>query len=145
MHIIPIEILSRSLSLGDGGLKDGQVAVPAALLRHLIECALRAVPFDEDAYLTANPDVAFAVDRAGPHMAREHYVTTGYFEGREGAASAFDEAWYLRCNPDVAEAVQAGVWSSGQAHYRAEGKYEWRSPNAALVDQIDRWRRCFLS
>jgi hypothetical protein len=143
MHIVPIEILARELGLGGSRLEDGQVTMPAVLLRYLLECALRAAPFDESSYLLANQDVQAAIRQGRYLSAQEHFVTDGYFEGRQGTGPDFDEGWYLGRNPDVAEAVQAGVWSSGRAHYKAEGKFEWRSPNAEVAEQIDRWRRCF--
>jgi hypothetical protein len=143
MHIIPIEILARELGLGGSRLEDGQVIMPAVLLRYLLECALRAAPFDESAYLLANEDVQATIRQGRYLSAQEHFVTDGYFEGRQGTGPDFDEGWYLSRNPDVAEAVQAGVWSSGRAHYKAEGKFEWRSPNAEVAEEIDRWRRCF--
>jgi hypothetical protein len=110
-----------------------------AILRLLIEAALSAQPFNEQAYLEANPDVAKAVSRGQCASGRAHYVSLGYFEGRSTGEAGFAEAWYLQKYPDVAQAVAHGESESGLAHFLERGQGEWRSPTAEAERDISRW------
>jgi hypothetical protein len=110
------------------------------VLRLLIEAAVAAQPFDEVRYLAANPDVATAIRLGRCPGAKDHYVTVGYFEGRNTGNPEFDEAWYVGRYQDVGRAVESGVSASGLEHYLGPGAREWRSPNAAAEADIARWR-----
>jgi hypothetical protein len=59
-------------------------------LAEAVKPFLRLLPFDADAYLEANPDVAEAIATGVITSAHEHYVEHGYFEGR--ARTSDDEA-----------------------------------------------------
>ncbi len=140
MHVLPYQLVSHVLDPRDGERDPPRMAAARAAIRALLQEAVARAPFDEDAYLASNPDVATAIRRGEVASAHEHYVTNGYFEGREGAGPGFDEAWYLKRYPDVALAVKAGQWLSGWQHYRSEGMFEWRSPSRAAEADIERWR-----
>ncbi len=140
MYVPPYRVIARSLGLSD---QESDAAgtgwISDKFLRFLLEKIVAQLPFNEEAYLNANPDVASAIPSGGP-KAHEHYCMYGYFEEREGAGPTFDEAYYLRHNQDVAAAVKTGQWTSGYQHYRQDGMYEWRSPSAAAEPDLHRWR-----
>jgi hypothetical protein len=62
---------------------------------------LRAAPFDEKWYLEHYPDVAQAVQRGEISSARQHYVGTGYFEGRLPGLNGFDARAYCSVHSDL--------------------------------------------
>ena len=78
--------------------------------------------FNEAAYLSANPDVAAAINSGIFAAARDHWQQYGQFEQRP----KFDERTYLAANPDVADAVSRGVFQSGLEHWSSFGRYENR-------------------
>ena len=84
-------------------------------LRRTRDLALESGLFDQEWYLTRNPDVAQAgVDPM------EHYLLSGGLEGRD-PSSRFDSKWYLTQNPDVAKAGMNPL-----IHYLGWGKAEGR-------------------
>jgi hypothetical protein len=117
----------------------GDVIVSRELLEFLLRCVLDQMDFDEQQYQAANPDVAAAIKRKEMHSGREHFIKTGYFEGRSGGVRV-DEAWYLARNPDVAAARKAGKFLSGAAQYRSAGAVEWRVPSPGSEDAIRMWK-----
>jgi serralysin len=85
--------------------------------------------FDAGYYLTANPDVAAAV-QAGAFSAREHFDLYGRAEGRSPLAF-FDTEHYLAANPDVAAAVRLGLTTAFD-HFMNNGWREGRNPSQAF-------------
>ena len=84
-------------------------------LRRVKDQALKSGLFDQEWYLTRNPDVAQAgVDPM------EHYLLSGGLEGRD-PSSWFDSKWYLTQNPDVAKAGMNPL-----IHYLGWGNAEGR-------------------
>jgi hypothetical protein len=121
---------------------DQAVTLPFGVLRLLLRGALATAPFNEEQYLRLYADVAEAVFRGEIRSGREHFVTNGYFEGREGCSDDFAESWYLGANADVALAVRAGTFDSAQDHYIQSGMYELRGPNPAADNDLASWRAC---
>lgn len=135
-----IDVLLRGLRISRERLHSrSKVAVEAKLLRALIQIAADRAPFDAAFYLERYPDVADAVADglvADPH---QHYVETGFFEGRIGAPAPVDEAFYLDQYPDVAQALKNGTVASATEHYVRSGASEGRLPNAELHPELERW------
>lgn len=86
--------------------------------------------FDENSYLSNNPDVKAAVDAKVVQSGLEHFQKYGLKEGRVAVSPYYDEKLYLEKNPDVAAAVKAGNFKSGLEHYIQYGEAEGRSPGA---------------
>lgn len=88
--------------------------------------------FDEEAYLSANPDVRGLIERGVFRSALDHWHLVGANEHALGdRASGFfehdlvyDEAAYLRHNPDVADAVRSRAVRSGYQHWIRFGRQE---------------------
>ena len=147
LYAPPFAVILRLLNLGEEPPAiplDEPVAVPLGLLRFLLRSMVASMPFDEELYLRTNTDVAKAVLCGDIASAQDHFVTNGYFEGRDGAREEFAEDWYLRTNPDVAEGIKVGTWQSPYNHYRTEGVFELRSPNARAELGMASWRSWFL-
>jgi hypothetical protein len=118
------------------------VTLPFGVLRLLLRSALACQPFDEERYLSRNPDVASAVLRGDVGSGQEHFAADGYCEGRAGGCDAFAESWYVSRNDDVAAAIRAGAFASGQDHYERVGMFELRSPTPATDADMALWRAC---
>ncbi len=84
--------------------------------------------FQQDFYLTQNPDV-FAAVRDGLMTAEEHYVKYGELEGRQ-PNPYFDPTGYIAANQDVVPAVASGIFSSFLSHFELNGVHEGRQPGA---------------
>lgn len=94
----------------------------------IVRLLLRSVPVDEEWYLTEYPDIAEAVAQQEVKSARNHFIDSGYFEGRLPGPLVVDEAWYLKEYPDVAEGIERGDIQSAQQHFLEHGYEEGRSP-----------------
>lgn len=119
---------------------NGRIEVPARLLRLLLQITLVTTEFDEQGYLSQNPDVAEALKRGEVESAQMHYIGFGYFEGRQGGGPTVDSEWYLVKYPDVAAAVREGRVRSAEAHFHSIGGGEGRSPNAEHQDDAVQWK-----
>lgn len=142
MHILPWNLLRQAVRYeGNDSDPDVTVKLSNRVFRLLVEAALARQPFDESAYLVLHQDVAAAVARGECESGHAHYLSTGYYEGRETGFVGFDEAWYLERYTDVGTAVHLGKRQSGLEHFRSAGAHEWRAPNPAAEPDIARWRR----
>lgn len=122
-----------------------QVIISKTLFRFLMSEYLKSFPFDEKSYLEINPDVDAAVHRGELKNGREHFLYTGFFEGREAGSIEFDEKWYLKNNPDVMASVRRGDWTTGKEHWLAVGRVELRAPCQTMVSLYDTWRQFLVS
>ncbi|MCG0997947.1 hypothetical protein [Acetobacter persici] len=138
--MIPSSFLASRLGFSQVPLEEPAMAIPHALFVFLIESYLRSQPFHEEAYLRSNPDVAEALRAGHIPSAKEHYVTQGYWEERDGACPPFCEDWYLSQNPDVAVAVMQGECPSGATHYTLYGRREGRCPCPELAPLYAAWQ-----
>ncbi|WP_244547047.1 hypothetical protein [Bradyrhizobium sp. Gha] len=129
--------LNSNKSVLDG---NGQVKIPARLLKMLLQIALSAAEFDEDSYLRENADVAKAIARGEVESARLHYIGFGYFEGRRGGGPSVDNDWYLSQYPDVAAAVREGKIKSAETHFHAIGGGEGRCPAPEYEGDAAQWK-----
>jgi len=92
------------------------------------QASLAALKVDEAWYLQRYDDVAKAVVDDPTRSARQHFLHSGYFEGRLPFPMIVDERWYLTNYPDVAENVRRGNVASAQEHFEANGYREGRLP-----------------
>jgi len=92
----------------------------------IISLLLRGVEVDEKWYLTQYPHLATALEEGLIKSARNHFVHSGYFEGRLPGEPEFDEAWYLEQYPDVAEGIARGEIQSARQHFLEYGYEEGR-------------------
>lgn len=136
MHMLPFKILDSLFPAS----ADSRVTIPTALFRFLLSEATRNTKLDEEECMRRNPDVALAIRQGLWASAQDHYVMSGYFEGRTGTGTIVSESWYLKTNPDVSRAVKEGEWKSAEDHYFRQGMFEWRVPSKELQDDITMWK-----
>ena len=105
----------------------------------MLQALAGAQPFDEGFYRATYPDIAAAVDEGKISDLHQHYIVSGYFEGRFGAPPQVDEAFYTTQYPDIEQAVQRGDSPSGNDHYMSNGAAEGRVPRATLHAEITSW------
>jgi lysophospholipase L1-like esterase len=91
--------------------------------------------YDEDYYLTRNPDIAAAVGNGFLSYGFKHFVQFGLLEKGRNPSYLYNEALYLKLNPDVADAVAAGQLQNGLVHYLQFGHRENRTASV-LFDSI---------
>jgi len=97
-------------------------------LEEFVRSMLFAIPFDEDWYRKAYPDIDQAITQGLLGSGREHFVRDGYFEGRRPFAMNVDEQWYLSHYDDIASAVAARIFPSANEHFASHGYEEGRLP-----------------
>jgi hypothetical protein len=131
-YLPPLELICRILGVraipGEG---TSMLTVDAAGLRWLVSAIIEQQPVDESWYQETNPDVAGAIMAKDIASGREHFIRTGYFEGRLPGPLTCDESWYLRQNPDVATAVRKGEILDGKTHFSETG---WREGRAGVPE-----------
>jgi hypothetical protein len=135
-----IDLLLQALRINRERLNSkSKIAIDARLLRGLIQAIVARMPFSEEFYLRAYPDVAEA-HRAGtiPDPQR-HFVDVGFFEGRCGTPPPVDEAFYTSYYKDVGQAVTRGDIASAAEHYLRQGAGEGRLPNRQIKPEVDAW------
>jgi hypothetical protein len=141
MYVPPYNAVVKSLGVNaDEVEKMEKVAVPAKLLKFLLQLAVASGDFDEEGYLKANPDVRQAVRRGKIESGHAHYIGFGYFEGRKGGAAVFEEDWYLKKYPDVAAAIRSGRIRTALDHFYNVGAVEGRSPNSNQQNNALQWK-----
>jgi hypothetical protein len=140
--VVLLGILGLDTTVQSVPADEQPVSVPFAVLRLLLRGALACQPFDEERYLSRNPDVASAVLRGEVGSGQEHYAADGYFEGRVGGCDGFAESWYVNRNDDVAAAIRAGTFADGKDHYDQVGMFELRGPTPATDADLALWRAC---
>lgn len=112
-----------------GSGSDARVSMSKDVFDRLIRAALAGSRFDEAWYLKANPDVAAAVRGRKIASGREHYIATGYFEGRLPYEIDVDEEFYFSRNDDVKKAARARKVKSAKEHWYSNGLKEGREPS----------------
>jgi hypothetical protein len=85
--------------------------------------------FDEETYLSQNPDIALLVRSANNPNAPfasglDHFIQFGYDEGRTQVSPDYDEAIYLKRYPVLVPFVQNGTFKSGLEHFIKFGAKE---------------------
>jgi hypothetical protein len=95
--------------------------------------------FDEQYYLSRNPDVATAVGQGFFTSGQDHFERYGKFEQRR-PSEMFDPQSYVNNYPDVAASLAAGEYASAFDHFVQAGFSQGLSVRADLFDE-DYYRR----
>ena len=142
MYVPSFALVARAIGLSDGALDSPgteSLKVDREAMKLLLRFVAFAADFDEKTYLKRNPDIATAYEEGKITDLRNHFVESGFFEGRIASDVRFDEEWYLQIYPDVADAVREGVIPSAITHFKHRGELELRSPNEASLPWIQAW------
>lgn len=139
-YVPHVDLLVQSMRINRERLNSrSKVAVDAKLLRLILQNLVSHMPFSEPFYRATYADIGAAAAAGHIPDLHQHFVETGYFEGRLGAPAAVDEAFYVATYPDVAVAIERGEVGSAGEHYARSGAAEGRVPSAALKPEIDAW------
>jgi hypothetical protein len=139
-HLPHIDLVLQALRVNRERLNSrSKIAIDARLLKALLSALAGTGRFDAEFYRTTYPDVAAAHAAGDITDLREHYIRSGYFEGRLGAAPDVDEAFYTATYPDVGRAIAGGEIASGTDHYIRSGASEGRIPREDARVAIDAW------
>jgi hypothetical protein len=135
-----IDLLLQALRINRERLNSrSKVAIDARLLRGLIQAIVARIPFSEEFYLQAYPDIAEAQRTGGIPDPHQHFVEVGFFEGRFGTPPPVDEGFYTSYYKDVGQAVARGDIASAGEHYLRQGAAEGRLPNRQIKPEVDFW------
>ena len=116
-YLPPFEIVKALVVVA---LEDGKPTVSCSYddFVTMIRRTIVGIVVDEAWYLTEYPDIADAIERGLVKSAQDHFVSDGYFEGRQPFPMRVNERWYLMNNTGVADYVRQGKLLSGQQHVR---------------------------
>jgi hypothetical protein len=130
------ETLNRPFDLLTGAREDDSlnfkeiidVAAPISPGNEFAELNINPLDiyYDEEFYLTNNPDVVRVISNGLYRNGFDHLIRTGLFQGRN-PSPLYNEAGYLTENPDVAAAVARGEIRSGFEHFLNFGFDEGRN------------------
>ena len=135
-----IDLLLQALRVNRERLNSkSKIAIDAKLLRNLLQMVVSQLPFSEEFYAQTYPDLADAHASGKIPDLHEHFIDSGFLEGRFGAPPPIDEGYYTKLYRDVATAVERGDVTSAAEHYMRSGASEGRIPNPALKPVIDHW------
>ena len=135
-----IDLILHSLRINRDRLSSkSKIAIDARLLRLMLQTIAANLPFSEEFYMEQYPDLAEAYAAGKIPNLHQHFLDSGYLEGRTGCPPAVDEEYYLNAYKDVGKAVAAGDVVNGAEHYMRAGAAEGRVPNAATRQAIDTW------
>ena len=128
---------AKELRTADGKLQALTLPLPivSALLRELY----LASGFNEDDYLERYADVRELVRSKKGTTALDHFVTSGFFEGRLANCVPVAEEWYRKRNPDVWQAIKKGQFKDAKEHYLISGANEGRAPSPELESAAEFW------
>jgi hypothetical protein len=134
------QFLLDCMMLNQERLRTGsKAAISLPVLKAILVAATAVMPFDEEFYRSAYPDLRAAHEAGDVADLRTHFVEDGYFEGRFGSEPNVDEKFYRETYPDVAAAVAKGDVKSGLDHYMRAGAFEGRFANAEDMEDVKRW------
>ena len=113
------------------GSHEGRLLRPPATPEPEVE---RVASFDEDWYLSHNPDIAAAVASGVIRSGYLHWADNGRFEGRDAPPGfdiglRFDEPFYLRSYPAAARDLAAQRALNARHHYESLGRFRGYLPN----------------
>lgn len=135
-----IDLLLQALRINRDRLNSkSKIAIDAKLLKAVLQAMVAGAPFNEEFYKQSYPDLAAAQASGQIPDLRQHFIETGYFEGRFGAPPQVDEAYYTSTYKDVGQAVLKGDVSSGTEHYLRSGASEGRVPNEEVRPELEAW------
>jgi hypothetical protein len=144
MYFPPYEQLMRAAAkLMAAKPGESTVTVPTKLFNFILQAALTTVEFNEEAYLSANPDIRAGLESRRGLTAQQHFLLYGFFEGRRGGMVTVDEPWYLDTYPDVSEAVKRGTVMSAKEHFEVVGAVEGRIPAPEYGTVAAQWKALF--
>ena len=128
--------LGKGIAMSEDGRT---VSMSRELFDLFIGTAALACAFDPVWYRVEYPDIGAEVANGAITDELEHFLESGYEEGRTPAYFDVDEEWYLTRFPDVADAIASGVVEDADEHYNEVGYGEGRAPSPEMLATVERW------
>lgn len=135
MYVPPAELLKKILAKGENG---HLVTIPTEAFLLLLSAAFEGT-FDARWYRMVYPDVGKAVDKGELLSELDHFVRSGFWEGRMPCSFPVDEGWYKKHNADVCAAIEAGAVASAHMHFNKSGYFEGRAADEASSHIAASW------
>ena len=105
-----IDLVLQSLRINRERLSSkSKIAIDARLLRLMLQTVAATLPFSEEFYMEHYPDIADAYAAGKIPNLHQHFLDSGYLEGRIGYPPEIDEKFYLSTYKDVSKAVAAAM------------------------------------
>lgn len=126
-YVPPFELLKGFMTLST---ERGQLKVSGSYedFIRLLRTVIAGTEVDEAWYLERYPDIADAIRHGSVASPQQHFVTDGWFEGRQPFQIVVDEAFYLEKYPGIVDAIRDGLVVSAQQHFDENGYQEGRQP-----------------
>ena len=129
--VTPAGRIFRLLGIEAAALDDTTVTVNAEGLSFLLRELARHQPFDPEFYAESYPDIEAARMAGKVADLHEHFVRSGFIEGRLPADPPFDPVWYVQHYPDIATAIPANDIAALRNHFITAGLIEGRAGTPA--------------
>ncbi len=137
--VVPAERFLRLLGIGAEEVGSGRVSVNGEGLASLLREVARHQPFDADFYAEAYPDIEAARLAGQLSDLHEHFIETGFLEGRLPSEPPFDAVWYAQYYPDVSSVIPAHDAAALRNHFLSSGLREGRAGTAAVLASGPAW------
>ena len=133
---LPARLMLQRLEIRQIELRQKTVSVNSEFLRHLMTEIARTHRFDAQFYLATYPDVEAAHIAGDITNLHQHYLQSGYFEGRLPHEPAFDPKWYFEHYPDLAGSYSADDKAGLHRHYLDTGMAEGRLGSPLMCGSV---------
>lgn len=125
-YIIPAAVLLEQLGVNKSELSGDRVSISVVALKRLIAAAINLSQIDDNAYLSAYPDVRGAILAGEISSGQEHFSKAGYYENRIPGMLPFDPDWYRSHYKDIAQHFQRDQDAEMHEHFLKTGYFEGR-------------------
>ena len=129
--IVPVTRLFQLLGIEDIDFDSATLSVSTAGLKRILEEFARNQPFDPEFYAESYPDIEAARLAGQVTNLHDHFVKTGFFEGRLPCEPPFDPVWYATYYPDLAAAIPTHDVAALRNHFLSAGLKEGRAGTEA--------------
>jgi hypothetical protein len=137
--VVPVGRMLRLLGIDASDLGHATVTVQTSGLRDLLIELARQQPFDPEFYADAYPDIEAARLAGIVSDLREHFVNSGFLEGRLPSEPPFDPVWYASHYPDLSSAIPPNDAKALHNHFMTAGLVEGRAGTAASLAATGRF------
>jgi hypothetical protein len=140
-YLPPCSLLLEGLGVTEADLTgSGTVPVSRKFLRVLISELACRPRVDEHWYAETYPDVEGARLAGDIKSLREHFIVSGYIEGRLPAPLPFDPRFYCKHYRDIADAFPSADADTLRRHFLSSGYFEGRAGTAEMLAGVERWQ-----
>ena len=139
-YVPPCAFLLEGLGISAADFEgSGTITVTRRCLQALISEVARQMQFDDQWYSGTYPDVEGARLAGDVKSLREHFISSGYLEGRVPIELPFDPQWYWGYYADIAKAFPSADPDAMRIHFQTKGYFEGRAGTAEMLLDVNRW------